>query len=95
VEVTKVGRKCFTVCTVGKYKFTTEYHLETWRQKTQFSENHRLYTSMQEWEEEKESSQIMQFLRERFNGWNHSKIPLENLRKIKELCTTDEQRQPT
>lgn len=86
VQVKTVGRKYFTVVTVGEYNFETEYHLDTWQ--TNYSENHKLYTSMQEWEDERESIKLWDFLREQFSGWQPIQIPIDKLRQIKAIITT-------
>ena len=83
VEVTKVGRKYFTC---GKDKdayYQVQYHLDGWFEKTDYSANSRLYETPQEWEDEKEASEICKALSSVFEyGYNKRDIPLSDLRKI-------------
>jgi hypothetical protein len=62
--------------------------LDDWRERTEFCAGSALYSSPQEYEDEKERHAILDELRKLFTGWGMTKandIPLETLRKIKEL----------
>jgi hypothetical protein len=87
MTVYSVGRKYFTLKRVD-WNIFTEFHLDTWRQKTEFCEDHKLYETEQEWVDEKEENTICGFINLRFEyGKNTFKIPLEDLRKINEIIT--------
>lgn len=83
VLVSKVGRKYFSVKKEG-YNWETEYHLDTWQQKTDYSPDSQLYESEQEYLDMKQKSEILKQLRSIFDysGSAHL-LSLETLRKIK------------
>lgn len=84
VVVTKVGRKYFSA-SEDKHRIT-EYHLDTWCEKTNYSPNSRLYSSEQEWIDEKECHVICKQIGEHFMyGANKAGLTIETLREIKEL----------
>lgn len=87
VLVTKIGRKYFDCTPQDKEShFSISYHLEDWREKTDYSPDTVLYASPQEWEEEKETKELCWFINRTFeHGLNLKKTSLENLRKIRAL----------
>jgi hypothetical protein len=87
VTVSKVGRKYFT-CKLEH--FDVEFHLDTWRQKTDYSNDWSLYASKGEWESEKEANAIEGRLREVFKYGSGTKLSLETLRKINALVFATE-----
>ena len=89
VTVTKIGRKYFTAKREG-FSFETQYHLDDWREKSEYLENSRLYASAQEWEDEKESKEICQRLGKLFQyGGNQELCSLEDLRKVAKLLNIE------
>ena len=85
VEVVKVGRKYFTCRKIGDDSgwSDTSYSLDTWRQKTDYSETSCLYLSRQGREDEKEEDNICGLLQDAFRyGGNRRGIPLPALRQI-------------
>lgn len=83
VIVTKVGRKYFTV---GEDWQAVEYHIENWRQKTDYSATSYLYESEKEYHDEKEAAQILDMLRDTFQyRMRAGNIPLEKLRAIRDI----------
>lgn len=93
VIVTKVGRKYFTVKRDEQYAFGTEFWIEDWRQKTEYSNDHALYETEQEWLDEKETFSLLDDIRKAFDYGMGRTIPLENLRKIAELAGIKESAQ--
>ena len=92
VVVKKVGRKYFTCGPEGKEQpwMQTEYHLDTWKEKTDYSADSKLYESEQEWLDKKECSKICRYIYEQFNyGNNYLKIPLSDLKKIMEIIKSN------
>lgn len=87
VIVSKIGRKYFT-CGPEGARFPEEYHIDTWREKTEFCVNHHLYETEQEWLDEKEFSETVSEIRAMFNAYNKPPLTLESLRKIKSVITT-------
>lgn len=84
VTVIKVGRKYFTCAPAGQESHEwrhSRFHLDTWRQETEYSPTECLYRSPQEWEDEKEASAINEKLRRHFQHGN-SKLSLSALRQI-------------
>lgn len=82
VEVTKVGRKYFTC---GSGIWGTQYYIDGWAQKTEYSANTRLYATEAEWEKEKEKNNLSGKMREFFNRDGERKLSLEQLRAIDEV----------
>lgn len=83
--VDSVGRKYFTL-KYPNWNTTVEFHLDSWRQKTQYCEDHKLYETEQEWLDEKEENVICGFINLYFEyGKNTLKISLDDLRKINEI----------
>jgi len=77
--VEKVGRKYFTL---GGMQF----HLDNWREKTEYCQNHELYETEQEWINKKESDNIFSFLRNKFDYCRGAtNLSLEQLRGIKSI----------
>lgn len=83
--VTAVGRKYFTL----RYKdwnIFVDFHIDTWRQKTQYCEDHKLYESEQDWSNEKEEKEICDLIRSKFEyGHNRLKVSLDDLRVVKDI----------
>lgn len=85
--VTAVGRKYFSLKQEG-WNITVDFHLDTWRQKTEYCQDHRLYETEQEWLNEKEEEKICQFLESSFrNGQNLLKVSLDDLRVVKDILS--------
>jgi len=63
------------------------FHLDTWRQKTERSEDWEIYVSPEQWEEEKEANATYKRLRDLFTAYSRdSKVfTLEVLRAMDEL----------
>lgn len=95
VTVCAVGRKYFTCHPVDHSFFKTQYHLEDWREKTDYSPQSKIYTNQQEWEDEKESGEICHIIAEAFSHWgNRKKLPLSDLREIRAILTKYDEPQP-
>lgn len=65
VKVTKIGRKYFTVEGEGRYPRVTEHHLDTWKQKTNYSAECCLYPNAQTWEDQKEANLLFDQIRQK------------------------------
>lgn len=86
VTVKTVGRKYFTCApSEGQYRPETTYKIESWEQKTEFCRDHKLYETVQEWEDERESAAIRAEIRAKFSHYGECDVPLELLRAIKSL----------
>lgn len=88
VKVVKVGRKYFTCSPVNPilaFK-RTEFHIDTWGQRTRFTPDEHLYASEQEYMDEKEQQELVTWIRNAASyGGQTRKLPLETLRQIKTL----------
>ncbi len=83
--VTAVGRKYFSLKQEG-WNVTVDFHLDTWIQRTEYSQDHKLYESEQDWLNEKEEEKICQFLESSFKyGRNLLKVSLDDLRVVKDI----------
>lgn len=88
VVVTKVGRKYFTVTPVGKDArcWEMEYHIEDWRERTEYTPNSQLYATEQEWLDEHESEVLSRRIYQAFEyGNNRKHLSVETLRTISAL----------
>ena len=80
-EVTKVGRKYFTIKLDWR---EIQFHLKDWREKSNYSPNHKLYTTEQEYYDYKESVDICSEINKAFEyGRNTKNLSLEALQEIK------------
>lgn len=86
VIVRTVGRKYFS-CSPEKYPgITTEYHLDTWLEKSDYCRDHQLYEGEWEWLEEIESDAISRKLRDLFSHYGKPSLTLEQLRSIDKIA---------
>jgi len=89
VKVTKVGRKYFT-CTEEGFRHGTEYFIDGWREKTDYSATSCLYASREAWEDEKESNDICRAIYEDFEyGHNRKELSFEKLRAIAGIINSE------
>jgi hypothetical protein len=93
VIVTKVGRKYFTAQPEGKSYGARDYHLGSWRQKTEYSPDSELYADPKEWEDEKTAYDITGRIRQEFSHYSKPSQTLDQLRRIAAIL--DESNQPT
>lgn len=89
VIVTSVGRKYFT-CTPEEFKdcphMERQFHLESWREKTDTSAWYELFEDPQEYYDRKEEQSIWDQCRNTFTGWrDRSRLSLFQLRQIKAI----------
>lgn len=84
VKVTKVGKKYFSVASINALQFTKEYHIENWKEKTEYTPSYHLYETEQDWLDEVEAEKLQTRIQSYFNTYNR-KIPLEILRTIDKL----------
>lgn len=88
VVVTKVGRKYFSCALERDSYFETQYHLDTWKEKTDYSANSILYSAPSEWEDEKEINRIADKIRKVFQYLRTpSTLTIEHLRSIDKILT--------
>ena len=90
VVVVKVGRKYFTTSPKDSVRAWQEeiYHIDTWREKTDYSANSRLYESEQEYRDEQESSMLCNSIGKAFEYRRNSLgVSLDGLRKISEILS--------
>ena len=77
--VEKIGRKYFTLGGI-------QFHLDDWREKTEYCRTHELFETEQEWIDKKESDDILSFLREKIDYCGGStNLTLIQLREIKSI----------
>jgi len=86
--VTKIGRKYFTCVRNGDFAAYTEtqYHLDDWREKTEYCKCSELFETAEKWEDKKEEEDIGKFIAESFEyGNNRHDVVLEDLRMIRSI----------
>jgi hypothetical protein len=81
MEVIKVGKKYFT-CVSSEWSREIKFHLDTWKEKTEYSSNHKLYDSPEKWEIEREKLELLKALRDYFGIWGKVDLDLDQLREI-------------
>ena len=81
-NVSKVGRKYFSVKMQGQHPMEREYHVEDWRERSKYSAGTRLYESEEAYMAEKETAVIWRELRHVFSTYTTSGFDLPRLRKI-------------
>lgn len=94
VVVKSVGRKYFQVeSAIGEWIGATEFNLEDWREHSNYSASAMLYSSEQEWRDEKDAKHIFDKIRTEFSSWTPPKhILLSDLRAIAEILKQAELR---
>ena len=85
VIVRKVGRKYFECSPETAPHNTTKYHLEDWREVTEYSETHALYLTIEEWQEENSQRELYLELSRTINCAYLSRLTLDQLTEIKKL----------
>ena len=83
--VKKVGRKYFIIGEEGRASnMDTQFYIETWKQNTEYSASQILYKSEQDYEDEKESKEIIENITGFFGIYGcRNKISLAALKTIK------------
>ena len=97
VEVVRVGRKYFTCQSLDRlgkplWKYSDiEYYIDcgTYKQNTEYCQDHALYTSRQAILDESEAFQISLSLRDIFSGYGRCRMSLQALREISEIVKKD------
>lgn len=85
--VSKVGRKYFT-CDPEGCNWGTQFYLDDWREKSEYTSNHCLYENKQEvkkWEDEKIKDELIRIIKVQFNYYNKYGIDLDKVKKIVEI----------
>lgn len=82
VIVTSVGRKYFSCSISANHWHTTKYHINDWRECTEYIASSALYETETEYMEEKERGSLLDALRQKFNQWGESSLTLDQLRRI-------------
>lgn len=85
VKVVSVGRKYFKVATDDQWKIESEFHLDSWRQKTECSPDAALYESEQALADERECDDLRKQIREAFQYGRSPLLTLSALREIAKL----------
>lgn len=79
VIVRSVGRKYFVCSHAANPTFTTKYHIESWRNVSEYASSQKLYESIADWEEELEFTKLILVVRKAIND---QQFNLEQLRAI-------------
>lgn len=86
--VTKVGRKYFTA---SQDIYHVDFHLDSWKQVTEYTPIHKLYITKQDWQDEKEEAQLCEVISSYFEyNRNPQNLPLQKLRAIMEILNQPE-----
>lgn len=89
LKVAKVGRKLFYASESGAMDWgATPFCLEDWREKTEYCASHQLYTSEQEYLDERDADVLFRELKDKwFSVWR-TNIPLEKLKAIHQILVS-------
>lgn len=94
VVVQTVGRKYFTVRVQGvtnDYN-DVQYHIEDWREKTEYTANSKLYESVEEYNHAVAAKEYVRRIGEAFKyGRNCLKLPYHVLQQINDLIEDNKQ----
>lgn len=82
--VRKVGRKYFECSPETSPNWRTTFHLDTWREKTDYCVDQNLYASPQDWEDERERYETSRLIGKAFDTWSNKRFTLPQLRAAKE-----------
>ena len=83
LKVTKVGRKYFTLR--GDWR-ETQFHLDNWREKSNYMPTQQIYETEQSCKDEIEEKEISNRIYKAFEyGHNTQEVPLPALREIERL----------
>lgn len=93
--VCKVGTKYFYLAFQDGGFLRNSFHIDTWRENTTYSGSHKLYEKKETYEIEAETKALYEDIKPHFDsyaGWNKKgALPVESLRKIKEIILSDKQ----
>lgn len=88
VNVVFVGRKYFSTCKQlyeNVPHMHTQFHVDTWRQKTQYSADEVLYESPEEYHREHKAIKLQNAIRRAFEFWGSTKYTLEQLEQCAKI----------
>lgn len=88
VIVRKVGRKYFECSKKLDDYFVTQYHLDTWREKTEYTPDSELYENPQDWEDQNAAVKIAAEIRDHFSRHYRPVLPLDKLRQIRDIINS-------
>lgn len=86
-EIKKIGRKYFEVWKDKSEISIIKFHLDNFRQVTNYTPDWRLYFSKQEILDEQEYNQLLEEVTEVFRHYGKPNLSLEQLRKIKDIIS--------
>ena len=80
--VSKVGRKYFS-CHLEGFTRETQFHLDSWREKSEYSACYKLYSNPEEWEAEKERGNFIKLIKGCFSQYgNTTDLSSDKLKRI-------------
>ena len=85
--VTKVGRKYFTlnVAQTAGYVNDVQFHLDTFRQKTEYADDYKLYSDEQEYRDHAEAIRLHSAIRDQFTSFRATNFMLGQLRQVAKI----------
>jgi hypothetical protein len=83
--VVSSGRKYFKVAVKNSFSREITFHIDTWRQKTEYSPDYILYKSKQIWEDEVESREYLFQYSNIFQYNSCKKYTLQQLRDVAKI----------
>lgn len=86
-KIKYIGRKYFTID--GYMFYRMKFSLEDMMNVTVFSKDWRVYNSLEELHDEKESKYLCMKIRERFNRISDPGISIENIREIAKILNIE------
>ena len=89
-EVVKVGRKYFEVRQNKTTKYTSQFHLEDWREKSEYTPRYRIYESEQHYLDEIERDKLHRCIQEKFHYRYNNKFTLQQLREAARALNINE-----
>ncbi len=81
-RVTKVGRKYFTCETLDPRPYVVEFHIDSWRQKSEYSQDHELWESPEAWEEARTVSKKLHELQDQFRAFGTTRFTNDQVHRM-------------
>lgn len=86
MKVISVGRKYFKLLKEGDHiSRAAEFHIDSWYEHSEYSADHAIYETEQHYLNEKESQNLIVFIRETFSHFTRTNFTLDQLRRIKAI----------
>lgn len=88
-KVVSVGKKYFRVSTKSRYHEDIQFHIDSWIENNKSNYHDIIFESKQEHDDIIEYENLIHDIRDYFGSYGKIDLPLEDLRKIKQIIWSD------